>query len=83
MAELSPKGTITGRVVVEASVSGGIDLPQGLTIKDYTGDYIFTPSQQEQTINIAGKRAITDITINPIPQNYGLITWNGSFLTVS
>ena len=24
-----------------------------------------------------------DVTIKPIPQNYGLITWNGSFLTVS
>ena len=24
-----------------------------------------------------------NITINPIPSNYGLITWNGSILTVS
>lgn len=49
----------------------------------YTGSYTFTPSQSAQTININGMIATQDITINPIPNNYGLITWNGSVLTVS
>lgn len=49
----------------------------------YDGSYEFTPSESTQTIEIADKRALTDITINPIPSNYGLITWNGSELTVS
>ena len=49
----------------------------------YTGPYEFTPTQFTQVVEIDGKRAEGDITINPIPSNYGLITWNGSVLTVS
>ena len=49
----------------------------------YTGPYEFTPTQSTQTIAIDGMRADRDVTINPIPSNYGLITWNGSVLTVS
>lgn len=49
----------------------------------YTGEYEFTPTNQEQIVPISGLRATRDIRINPIPQNYGLITWNGSTLTVS
>ena len=49
----------------------------------YAGAYEFTPSDETQTISISGRVAERDITINPIPQNYGLVTWNGAFLTVS
>lgn len=49
----------------------------------YDGAYEWTPTQSTQTIEIANKKALEDIIINPIPQNYGLITWNGSTLTVS
>lgn len=49
----------------------------------YTGSYQWTPSTSTQTIEINGLTATADITINPIPSNYGLITWNGSQLTVS
>ena len=49
----------------------------------YDGAYEWTPSESVQTIEIANKKALTDIRINPIPSNYGLITWNGSVLTVS
>jgi hypothetical protein len=31
----------------------------------------------------AEKVVTRNIVINPIPSNYGLITWNGSTLTVS
>lgn len=49
----------------------------------YEGSYEFTPSEQAQTIEIADKKALHDILINPIPSNYGLITWDGTKLTVS
>lgn len=49
----------------------------------YTGDYTFTPSDATQTIPTNGLRMTDNITINPIPNNYGLITWNGATLTVS
>lgn len=52
-------------------------------VQTYTGAYDITPSAETQTLDTAGMRMSRAVTINPIPQNYGLITWNGSFLTVS
>ena len=49
----------------------------------YEGSYEATPTNQAQTIPVIGKTMKTNFTVNPIPQNYGLITWNGSTLTVS
>ena len=51
--------------------------------KRYEGAYEFTPSDDEQTILIAGQIAEQNIKINPVPQNYGRIEWNGATLTVS
>lgn len=52
-------------------------------VQTYTGEYEVTPSSETQTLDTAGLRLTRSVTVNPIPQNYGLITWNGSFLTVS
>lgn len=52
-------------------------------VQTYTGEYEVTPSAETQTLNTAGLRLTRPVTVNPIPQNYGLITWNGAFLTVS
>lgn len=49
----------------------------------YDGDYSITPTTQEQVVPIIGKTARQNITVGSIPSNYGLITWNGSTLTVS
>lgn len=50
---------------------------------EYTGAYEVTPSQLPQVLPTAGRSLAQNVTINPIPSNYGLITWNGSTLTVS
>ena len=49
----------------------------------YDGQYEFTPTQQTQTVATFDKLLTQNITINPIPSDYGKITWNGSILTVS
>lgn len=49
----------------------------------FTGEYEYTPTDTAQVIEIENKRATQNIIINPIPSNYGRITWNGSVLTVS
>lgn len=49
----------------------------------YEGDYAVTPSGSEQILRTNGLRMTGDITVAPIPQNYGLVTWNGAFLTIS
>ena len=48
----------------------------------YTGSYTVTPSASTQTIHTANKLLSEDIVVNPIPSNYGLVSWNGSVLTV-
>lgn len=49
----------------------------------YEGEYEFTPSESLQTIEIENLMATKNIIINPIPSNYGRISWNGSIITVS
>lgn len=53
------------------------------TVDDYEGVYEYTPSEEMQTVEIEGLKATENIIINPIPSNYGLITWDGTTLTVS
>lgn len=52
-------------------------------VQTYTGEYEVTPSAETQTLNTDGLRLTRNVTVNPIPQNYGLITYNGAVLTVS
>lgn len=49
----------------------------------YTGATEVTPTAETQTLSTTNKTVTTDIVINPIPSNYGLITYNGSVITVS
>lgn len=74
---------LTGVLRCVGRVSGGISKPIMAQVEEYTGAYEFTPTRNTQTIEIANKKATADIIINPIPRNYGLITWNGAVLTVS
>ena len=49
----------------------------------YDGAYTVTPSAETQTLNTRGKLMEEQVVIRPIPQNYGLITYNGNVITVS
>ena len=52
-------------------------------LPEYDGSYEVTPSEEAQVLNTKDKQTRENIVINPIPQNYGLITYNGSTITVS
>lgn len=65
-----------------ASASLGGTLSAG-----YTGyilqDKEVIPSAEEQTITAdAGYNGLSMVKVNPIPSNYGKITWNGIYLKV-
>lgn len=49
----------------------------------YDGPYIITPNRNTQVLNTMGYTMTADVVVNPIPSNYGLVTWNGSVLTIS
>lgn len=49
----------------------------------FEGPYNVTPSDSEIVLNTKYLSMTDNVRIAPIPNNYGLITWNGSTLTVS
>lgn len=49
----------------------------------YEGDYEFTPTRETQIVMTKHKTLDENIRINPIPQNYGLVTYNGSIITIT
>lgn len=66
------------------SASTGTPVVRELVEREpYEGSYEVTPSAETQTLSTRNLRMTDNITINPIPSNYGLITWDGSTLTVS
>ncbi len=90
--------TYKGETIAEMSESGSRTLETGGTYceddigiayvrpgggEEYAGPYEATPTQGTQIFATAGKSMLRDFTVNPIPSNYGLITWNGAILTVS
>ena len=76
-------GRIQATLSGVATISGTMGIPTQVEVDKYEGAYEWTPTGEVQTIPIRAKKATADIVINPIPQNYGLITWNGSTITVS
>ena len=50
---------------------------------EYEGAYEVTPTQSAQVLPTEHRSMAQNVVINPIPSNYGLITWDGSVLTVS
>ena len=69
-----------------AAVSTGTGTPVARDYVErpaYEGDYEVTPSAEEQVLLTKHLRMTDNVTIKPIPSNYGLITWNGSTITVS
>lgn len=49
----------------------------------FTGDYEITPSSETQTLLTKNLRMTDNVVINPVPSNYGLVTWDGSVITIS
>ena len=91
---LKLNGNVTEGNAVD--LSGSLDCKEGFKISgtlicgagsspidDYAGPYTVTPTQSTQVLNTQNLRATQNITVNPIPSNYGLIEWNGSYMTVS
>lgn len=75
-----PMAVTASEVHLAASIGAAYTLHREDT---YTGAYEFTPSAEEQTIPTRMKALEQDIVIHAIPNNYGLITYNGSVITVS
>lgn len=80
---ISPAGSVTGTISGDHGVSGTITVGGSSDLPEYEGSYTITPGTEAQTLDTAYKITTDQIVIEAIPNNYGLITWNGSYLTVS
>lgn len=80
---LSSSGQLSGFLSGAKTISGELTIPAAILPPSYEGEYEVTPSEETQTLATDSLYMRGNITINPIPSNYGLITWNGSTLTVS
>lgn len=66
-----------------ANISTSTQITRDFVDRDpYTGAYEITPSEETQTLETENKRMTGNVTINPIPSNYGRIAWNGTTLIV-
>ena len=86
IVELTVSDNVVEMGVTTDALSFGVESPivvQAVTIPVYEGAYELTPTAEQQTIPVHGYRFEQDLVIDPIPSNYGLISWDGSTLTVS
>lgn len=81
-------GKITSAVQLQGALSGEKQMSGAFHLYElpqyqYEGSYEFTPSLQTQYAPTTNMTLLGDIKINPIPSNYGLITYDGTVITVS
>lgn len=85
----NPQPTLEIDLYTPSAMEVEIDTPSGMEVEidtiagKYDGAYEVTPTREVQVLPTSGNKLTRDITIGAIPQNYGLITWDGSTLTVS
>ena len=82
-AVVTEQPAVVAAVVTAAPVTAGNSGTVFIGNNPYEGAYNVTPTRSTQTLLTAGLLMKENVTVNPIPKNYGLITWNGSALTVS
>lgn len=63
---------------------GDLDVVTGISDRPaYDGPTEVTPSAETQVLQTEGRTVLDNIVINPIPSNYGLITWSGLGIRIS
>lgn len=80
VGSLSKVSTLTGKLNNETLLGY---MSSSLKYSHYTGRYELTPNKETQTLYTKDLLMNKNVVVNPIPSNYGLITWNGHKLTVS
>lgn len=81
--KITPKKTIRAVITPKSTIHARLHIPETIGSERYQGEYEFTPSESTQVVQVADKTAMQDIVINPIPSNYGCISWDGRCITVS
>ena len=84
-ADISIENCFNADMFIEDNLSGELGTFHAVSAVEhpYHGEYEVTPTEETQTLLTEGKTLSYNVIVNPIPSNYGRITWDGSTLTVS
>ena len=52
-------------------------------LPEYTGETSVTPTSESQILNTAQKSVLENITVNAVPDIYGLVSFDDSMLMIS
>lgn len=74
--KISPRHQIVGRIRSRHLILGKISVDS----VPYGGEYTITPTEETQTLNTHGLRMSSDVIVNPIPDNYARMSWDGTTL---
>ncbi len=74
---------LSGDLNPSQTIEGILTIPPVIVTKPYEGSYSVIPSAETQILETKETWLSDNIIIDPIPNNYGLITWDGAILTVS
>lgn len=74
---------LTGMLMARERISGSLTIPSRLLPEEYRGSYEITPGPERQVLETNQLWLTDNIIVDPIPSNYGLISYDGSIITVS
>lgn len=83
IGNLSGSEILSGELSGNNTLTGELKAPKQIDRPIYDGVHEVTPSEEAQILETEGKAVNENIVINPIPPNYGRITWDGRVITVS
>lgn len=78
---LTQEGTLIGKIYPQLNIYGRITYGAGSTPE--TEEKIIVLESIPQVIEPSEGKLLSRVTVNGVPSNYGLITYNGFEITVS
>ena len=81
---LAPQSGLSGSISGSGTLEGTLSLSGGsIPVPEYGGPYEVTPTEEMQTLYTSGRLMSGNVTVNPIPTNYGKITVIGNRLKIT
>lgn len=74
--------SLTGTLSAIGVMTGRLTVPEVVGPEKYNGPYAVTPGEEEQVLQTAGLQMRNNVTVAPVPANYGRLEYNGIFLRV-
>ena len=80
---ISAPQRVVGVLTPHKTVTANLTIPSAILPPAYEGSYVVTPGDQSQILNTSELYMTDNVTIEAIPNNYGLITYDGTALRIS